>query len=86
MHNELPSFGELCSWFPTLRDHNLSTPAELHRHLKSPACTSGSRAAALFCLSVYDAASGKFQLKDILCWDAEHRAAFERWARDPFFY
>lgn len=84
MLDKTPSFAELCSWFPTLR--GLSTPTQLRRYLKSPACTSGGASAARFCLSVYNAGEGTFKLRDFLSWDANHRAAFERWARDPFFY
>jgi len=86
MLDQIPPFAEFCSWFPSLKRHDLQTPADLRQHLKSPACTSGSGAAARFCLAVYSAGRGSFRLEDVTSWDANHRAAFERWARNPFFY
>lgn len=89
MRNQ-PSFDEFCRWFPTLAQHfdNVAEiiPDKLRAFLKSPAVTSGSGAAAEFCLAVWNSRRFKFDVREVGHWDSAHRAAFARWATDPFWY
>lgn len=49
--------------------------------------SSGQMAAAAFCLNVWDSTEHKFDLaKAMVVWDSAHRAAFVRWASDPFWF
>lgn len=85
-----PSFNTFCRWFPTLDRHFGAGPAitavDLVQYLKSAAPTGGSRAAAQFCLAVWNSRDYSFGVIDVGCWDREHCAAFARWAVDPFWY
>lgn len=85
-----PSFNTLCRWFPTLDRHFGAGPAitsaDLVRFLESGAPTSGSRAAAQFCLSIWNHYDYPFNIADVASWDKPHREAFAKWAADPFWY
>lgn len=84
-----PSFDEFCRWFPTLAEHFDCVPiasGDLVKFLRGPAATSGSAAAAKFCLAIWNYRRYKFNIADVGSWDSEHRAAFARWAQDPFWY
>lgn len=89
MHNQ-PSFDEFCRWFPSLAQHFDDvaeiTANKLRAFLESSAVTSGSDAATRFVLAVWNCNRFKFSIAAVGSWDSAHRAAFARWATDPFWY
>jgi hypothetical protein len=70
--------------FPTLLRKGCATYAALERAWPSIGCWShGEQQAARFVRHVMDGTP--FELRTaMMVWDAEHRAAFLAWARDPW--
>ena len=87
------NMGWLCRQFPTLRYAQGADPFLPHlldEWVRSGAATSASRHAVRFVLQVWNSKerwkAGPFNVVDAFAvWDDLHRAAFLRWATDPWF-
>jgi hypothetical protein len=65
-------------------------PEGLDKWACGPAPGHGARCAAQFILAVFNTSRkwkcGRFDLMEAMgCWDAEHRAAFVAWAKEPWW-
>jgi hypothetical protein len=92
--NPYPKMTALAYSFPTLRDAPIDPfeASELEHWIMGPSAGSGATWAAIFVLSVFNPGAmpyrscGLFDLHAALAvWDAEHRAAFLRWVKEPWW-